>query len=161
MPRAPNVPRLSRRGGRRQTGDTSLPSSDLACSPIQQGVGQTILVCDDEEAMRALMRAALDPSGCEIVDARDGDEALELARTVRPDLIVLDMMMPGRTGLEVLAELRHDAEFAGTPVIVLTARAQASDRDAATRVGASRFITKPFSPRELCVAVEQLLNGRR
>ena len=111
--------------------------------------------------MRALMRAALDPSGCEIVEARDGDESLELARTVRPDLIVLDMMMPGRTGLDVLAELRRDAEFAGTPVIVLTARAQASDREAAARVGASRFITKPFSPRELCAAVEQLLNGRR
>lgn len=122
---------------------------------------QTILVCDDEEALRALMRAALDPSGCEIVEARDGDEALELARTVRPDLIVLDMMMPGRTGLEVLAELRGDEEFAETPVIVLTARAQASDRDAAALAGASQFITKPFSPRELCATVEQLLNGRR
>jgi CheY-like chemotaxis protein len=124
-------------------------------------VRQTILVCDDEEAMRALMRAALDLLGCEIVEARDGDEALALAQSGRPDLIVLDMMMPGRTGLEVLAELRRDAEFADTPVIVLTARAQASDREAAALVGASRFITKPFSPRELCASVEQLLNGRR
>jgi CheY-like chemotaxis protein len=124
-------------------------------------VRQTILVCDDEEAMRALMRAALDPLGCEIVEARDGDEALALAQSRGPDLIVLDMMMPGRTGLEVLAELRRDAEYADTPVIVLTARAQASDREAAALVGASRFITKPFSPRELCASVEQLLNGRR
>ena len=111
--------------------------------------------------MRALMRAALDPLGCEIVEARDGDEALALAQSRGPDLIVLDMMMPGRTGLEVLAELRRDAEYADTPVIVLTARAQASDREAAALVGASRFITKPFSPRELCASVEQLLNGRR
>ena len=124
------------------------------------GMGETVLVCDDEEALRALMHAALQTTGREIVEARDGDESLELARIVRPDLIVLDMMMPGRTGLEVLAELRREAEFAETPVIVLTARTQASDREAAERVGAGRFITKPFSPRELCEAVEQLLNGR-
>jgi two-component system response regulator MtrA len=146
----------------RQTGDTSSRPVKRSHGPSDiGGVRQTILVCDDEEAMRALMGAALDPFGCEIVEARDGDEALELARTVRPNLIVLDMMMPGRTGLEVLAELRRDAEFAGTPVIVLTARAQASDREAAALVGASQFITKPFSPRELCATVEQLLNGRR
>lgn len=120
-----------------------------------------VLVCDNEEALRALVRGALELGDYEIVEARDGDESVELARSCDPDLIVLDMMMPGRTGLEVLAELRRDAEFAGTPVIVLTARAQASDREAAARFGASRFITKPFSPRELCAAVEELLNGRR
>ena len=123
-------------------------------------MARTVLVCDNEESMRLLVRAALDPCGCEIAEARDGDESLELARTVRPDLIVLDMMMPGRTGLEVLAELRRDAELTRTPVIVLTARAQASDREAATHAGASRFMTKPFSPRELCATVEQLLEGR-
>ncbi len=160
MQQAAGVPRSSCEPLRRQTGDTGSRSVKRSREPTDTGeVPRTVLVCDDEEVLRVLMRAALDPPGHEIVEARDGDESLELARTVRPDLIVLDMMMPGRTGLEVLGELRRDAEFVDTPVIVLTARAQASDREAATRVGASRFITKPFSPRDLCEAVEQLLNG--
>ncbi len=146
----------------RQTGDTSSRSVKRSHEPSDTAeVPQTVLVCDNEEALRALVRAALEPSGCEIVEARDGDESLDLARALEPDLIVLDMMMPGRSGLEVLAELRRDAELASTPVIVLTARAQTSDHEAATRVGASRFITKPFSPRELCAAAEQLLDGGR
>src|SRR5919201_55455 len=88
-------------------------------------VAPTILVCDNEEPLRALVRAALDERGYEIVEARDGDESLELARRVRPDLIVLDIMMPGRSGLDVLREVRADADLAPTPVIALTARTQA------------------------------------
>src|SRR6266851_1577552 len=89
------------------------------------------VVGDDEEALRALVRAALEPTDCDIVEACDGDESYELARSVRPDLIVLDMMMPGRSGLEVLAELRAQPEFEDTPVVMLTARTQATDRSAA------------------------------
>jgi len=124
-------------------------------------VRQTILVCDNEEAMRALVRAALDPSGCEIVEARDGDESVELARALKPDLIVLDLMMPGRSGFQVLDELRHEQAFEATPVIVLSARAQVTDREAVAGAGATRFMSKPFSPRELCAAAEQLLGERR
>ncbi|MGH2922086.1 MAG: response regulator, partial [Gaiellaceae bacterium] len=76
-----------------------------------------------------------------------------------PDLIVLDMMMPGRTGLEVLGELRTESRFAETPVIMLTARAQAALREAAAEAGASRFLPKPFSPLALASLVEELLNG--
>jgi len=124
-------------------------------------VRQTILVCDNEEAMRALVRAALDPSGCEIIEARDGDESVELARALEPDLIVLDLMMPGRSGLQVLDELRREPAFETTPVIVLSARAQVADREAVTRAGATRFMTKPFSPRELYAEVTDLLGAHR
>ena len=117
----------------------------------------TILVCDNEEILRGLVRASLDGNGYTLVEARDGDEAVEQARLVRPDLILLDMMMPGRSGLEVLAELRRDPELRGIPVVMLTARAQVTDRDAAHLAGAGRFLAKPFSPLELDGVVKELL----
>ena len=114
-------------------------------------------MCDNEETLRDLVRASLGGNGYEIHEARDGYEALDLARELRPDLIVLDVMMPGRTGLDVLAELRQDRELAPTKVVMLTARAQAADRTAAASAGADRFLTKPFSPIELARVVEELL----
>jgi CheY-like chemotaxis protein len=116
-----------------------------------------VLVCDNEEVLRALVRGALELGDYEIVEARDGDESVELARSCEPDLIVLDMMMPGRTGLEVLTELRAEERFTDTPVIMLTARAQAQDREAAVAAGVNRFLPKPFSPLELASTVEELL----
>jgi CheY-like chemotaxis protein len=120
----------------------------------------TILVCDDEDVLRALVRASLDNGAYRIVEARNGDEALELAQSERPDLIVIDMMMPGRTGVEVVAALREDEAQADTLVIMLTARAQAADRDAAQGAGADLYLTKPFSPIALAAAVEELLLER-
>jgi CheY-like chemotaxis protein len=121
----------------------------------------TILLCDDEEVLRHLVRATLDNGEYSIVEAADGDEALELARRTSPDLIVLDMMMPGRTGLDVLRDLRAEPKFATTPVVMLTARARSSDREAAAESGADRYLAKPFSPLELISVVEELLdNGR-
>ena len=120
----------------------------------------TILICDNEEPLRALVRAALDGGGHELVEAADGDEALERCRDLRPDLVVLDVMMPGRTGLEVLAALRSDTALTRTKVVVLTARAQAHDRASAEAAGADLFIAKPFSPLDLAAAVEDLLGGR-
>ncbi len=117
----------------------------------------TILVCDDEPHMRALIRATLDGSGHELVEATNGDESIEIARDARPALILLDMMMPGRTGLQVLEELRRDGEFADTRIVMLTARTQASDRSAAASAGADRFLAKPFSPLELLGLVDELL----
>jgi PAS domain S-box-containing protein len=119
----------------------------------------TVLVCDNEDVLRTLVRAALGNRGYEIAEARDGDESLEVARRTHPDLIILDMLMPGRSGLDVLSELRRDPSFARTPVIVLTARAQASDREAAFKADADRFLPKPFSPRELAAMVDELLQA--
>jgi CheY-like chemotaxis protein len=121
----------------------------------------TVLICDNEDVLRLLVLATLNDGGYELVEARNGDEALELARKVHPQLIVLDMMMPGRTGLEVLLELRQEPEFANTPVVMLTARTQEADRAAAEAAGADRFLSKPFSPLELAALVEELLDEAR
>jgi DNA-binding response OmpR family regulator len=121
----------------------------------------TVLICDNEAVLRALVRATLEDTGCRIEEARDGDEAIAQARALRPDLVLLDMMMPGKTGLEVLSELRSDAELAETPVVMLTARTQAADRAAVAAAGADHFLAKPFSPAELASLVEDLLRRRR
>lgn len=116
-----------------------------------------VLICDNEEPLRALVRAALAPRGYELLEARDGDESLVRAREAKPDLIVLDMMMPGRTGLDVLRELRADPDLSATPVVMLTARAQLTDEQAAADAGADRFLPKPFSPLELDALIASLL----
>lgn len=120
----------------------------------------TVLICDDEDVLRDLIRATLDERYA-LVEARDGDEALRCARDRRPDLILLDMMMPGRSGLDVLREIRSDPALAEVPVIMLTARTQAADREAAEQAGADRFLPKPFSPAQLISVVEEILNDRR
>ncbi len=117
----------------------------------------TILVADDEAVLRALIRATLSSAGYDVLEAADGDEALELARSARPDLIVLDVMMPRRSGLDVLREVRADPELAATPVVMLTTRTRAADRNAGAEADADRFLTKPFSPRELSETVAELL----
>lgn len=149
-------------GLRRQTGDTSEHPVKRSRVPSDTwSVSRTVLVCDNEEALRALVRAALEPSGCEILEARDGDESLELARSLEPDLIILDLMMPGRSGLQVLDALRSEERFERTPVIVLSARAQVADQEAVAGAGATSFMAKPFSPRELCSEVASLLGAHQ
>lgn len=119
-----------------------------------------MLICDDERPLRALVRASLEGRGYLLAEARDGTQALELARRLRPDLILLDLMMPGRDGLSVLAEIRADADLADTLVVMLTARAQQPERTSAAESGADGFITKPFSPVELARVVDDLLRSR-
>ena len=121
---------------------------------------RTVLICDNEVVLRRLVRATLEPAGYAFVEAADGDEALRLARTSLPDLIVLDVMMPGRSGIEVLENLRADDTLQRVPVVVLTARAQETDRDAIARAGADRMLTKPFSPLELAAVVADLLEQK-
>ena len=115
---------------------------------------KTILICEDEEALRELVRAILGP-GYAFAEASRGEEALELARDLQPDLVVLDLMLPGKSGLEVLAELRSDSESGGTPVVVVTAWTHAEE--AVLKAGADRFIPKPFEPDVLQATVEELL----
>jgi CheY-like chemotaxis protein len=124
-------------------------------------VTATVLVCDNESILRRLVRATLGSGDVQVIEACDGDESLELARRHRPDLVILDVMMPGRTGLDVLGELRRDPDLADTRVIVLTARAQVADRDAALDAGADRFLAKPFSPSELAEVADELLGATR
>ncbi len=119
-----------------------------------------ILLCDNEETLRTLMRVSLDGLGHEILEARTGDEGLRLARELLPDLVLLDMMMPGRSGLEVLRELREDPALDEIAVVMVTARVQADDREAARAAGADGFLSKPFRPAELVALVSELLDAR-
>ncbi|MBA2462214.1 MAG: response regulator [Actinobacteria bacterium] len=116
-----------------------------------------MLICDDEAVLRRLVRASLRERDYELIDAADGDEALLLAREQEPDLILLDVMMPGRTGLDVLLCLQQESRLASIPVVMLTARTQDADRAAALGAGVRRFLPKPFSPSELGALVDELL----
>jgi DNA-binding response OmpR family regulator len=118
---------------------------------------KTILIADDHEYLRFLVRTTLDRPDYRILEAVDGESALQLAREEHPDLLILDWMMPGMTGIDVLEKLRDDRETCGLPVIMLTAKAQAVDRNAAIMQGIRGYLTKPFSPLELMGRVEKAL----
>ena len=118
----------------------------------------TVLICDDEPSLRELIRVSLD-GPYRFAEADDGEQSLELARRLHPDVMILDMMMPRLNGLEVLAELRQDEDFSGTAVIVLTA--QPGMREEALREGADRVMVKPFEPEQITAAVEEVLAERR
>ena len=114
----------------------------------------TILVIDDEKDLIELVRYNLEKEGFDVIGAPDGKAGLEVARAHRPDLILLDLMMPGMDGLEVCRRLREDARTAGIPVILLTAKATEADRVVGLEMGADDYVTKPFSPRELVARVK-------
>jgi DNA-binding response OmpR family regulator len=111
--------------------------------------GKTVLVADDDRDVLALVRLRLERDGLRVVTASDGAEALELARAERPDLCILDVMMPKLGGLEVLRRLREDPETATTRVILLTARSADAQVDEGFEGGADDYVIKPFSPQEL------------
>jgi DNA-binding response OmpR family regulator len=119
-----------------------------------------VLVADDEEDIRALVAFRLRRAGYDVITAADGAEALTLATTRRPDLIVLDMMMPKATGLEVTRSLREQDSTRDIPVILLTARAQEADVASGFAAGADDYVKKPFSPMDLQLRVQALLERR-
>jgi DNA-binding response OmpR family regulator len=120
----------------------------------------TILVADDEEDLRELVSYRLSRSGYEVVEAVDGQEALELATERTPDLMVLDVMMPRLDGYELTRRVREQDSLRGVPVILLTARSQESDVSRGFDVGADDYLKKPFNPDELVARVRAVL-GRR
>jgi CheY-like chemotaxis protein len=125
------------------------------------GPETTILICDDEPNLRELMRLSLETgAGYRFVEAADGGEAIELLERARPDLILLDVMMPGTSGIAVLEHLRAHPELSQTPVIVVSAFASPPDRQQALDAGATRFVKKPFDPEALRSLVEELLPSR-
>lgn len=118
-----------------------------------------ILIADDEAPLRLMIKTALKPlPEVEILQACDGDEALEIAIAEVPDLILLDWMMPKRTGLEIAASLRESPETSGIHIIMLTARGQTRDEEAARIAGVDHYLTKPFSPRQLVTIVQAALS---
>jgi DNA-binding response OmpR family regulator len=116
-----------------------------------------IVVADDDVDIRDLVEFKLTTLGHQIVTVADGSSAVDACRTTRPDLAVLDVMMPGLTGLEAVRELRSNPALKDIPVILLTARAQQSDVQTGFDCGADDYITKPFSPKDLASRVEALL----
>lgn len=115
-----------------------------------------ILVCDDERTIVRLIQVNLEKNGYEVVTAYDGKEGLEKVRSERPNLLVLDVMMPYMDGFEVLKTLRKDPEFESLPVIMLTAKAQDKDVFEGYHYGADMYLTKPFNPIELVQFVKRL-----
>jgi DNA-binding response OmpR family regulator len=113
-----------------------------------------ILICDDEPALRELIRASMD-DGFVFAEASDGIAALELAREVEPDVVILDLMLPRLSGLEVLERLNADEELKDVPVLVITAWNET--REDVLAAGADEFVAKPFDPDELRVAVNRLV----
>ena len=119
---------------------------------------QTILVVDDEPQIVEVVQDYLKQAGYRVLAARDGQTALTLARHERPDLIVLDLMLPGgMDGLEVCRRLRRDPALADVPIIMLTARIAEADRLIGLALGADDYVTKPFSPREVVARVRAVL----
>ena len=114
---------------------------------------QRVLIVDDESAIRLLCRVNLDSAGFKTIEAADGKTALALARSERPDLILLDVMLPGLDGWGVAQKLAEMPETRGIPIVFLTARSAASDEVQAHAVGGVGYITKPFDPAELSQTV--------
>lgn len=118
---------------------------------------QKILIVEDERDIADLIGFNLTRAGYEVHKAHDGIAGTEMALRERPDLIVLDLMLPGRDGFGVFKELRRDARTANVPVVMLTARAQTEDRIQGLEIGADDYLTKPFSPKELVLRVQAIL----
>src|SRR6187399_689908 len=115
---------------------------------------QTILVVDDEDAIAEAVRVRLESEGYRVIAAADGPEAIEAHAEHRPDLVVLDLMLPGMDGLEVCKQIQRDG---WTPVLMLTARTEEADKVVGFAVGADDYLTKPFSLRELASRVKAIL----
>ena len=120
-------------------------------------VATRVLVIDDEPPIRLLCRVNLEAEGMEVLEAGDGPSGLETARAERPDVVLLDVMMPGLDGWRVAEELLDDDRTASIPIVFLTARAELRDRARGIDLGGVDYVTKPFNPVELAPLVRELL----
>jgi DNA-binding response OmpR family regulator len=120
-----------------------------------------VVIADDDEDIRELLAFKLEQASFEVIAAGDGEAALEAVRTHKPTLVVLDVSMPGMSGLDVCRLLRADPETKGILIIMLTARVQEQDVEGGFTAGADDYVTKPFSPRELVSRVQALLGRAR
>lgn len=117
----------------------------------------TILIVEDENAISEMLRFSLDSAGFSVVIADDDQAARRILADLRPDLIIMDWMLPGRSGIEIAKELKNSETFKDIPIIMLTARGEEDDKIRGLESGADDYVTKPFSPRELIARVKAVL----
>jgi DNA-binding response OmpR family regulator len=125
--------------------------------PMNDGVTR-VLVIDDEAPIRLLCRVNLEAEGMDVLEAADGTTGLDLARDEQPDVVLLDVMMPGLDGWRVAEEMLEDNRTRGIPIIFLTARAEFRDRARGLDIGGVDYVTKPFNPLDLAQLVRGLLD---
>ncbi len=118
-----------------------------------------VLIADDEPNILISLEFLMKREGHQVFVARDGNEALEAIRRERPDLVLLDVMMPGKTGFDVCQAVRADESFAGMKIVLLTAKGRDTDVAKGTALGADAYLTKPFSTKDLAARVRELLGG--
>lgn len=118
-----------------------------------------VLMVDDNRDVRRLVTLTLQVCGYEIHQAVDGIEGIKLARELSPDVVVLDVMMPGMDGLEVCRLIKADPKLAKTRVVLLSARAQRNDIEAGMQAGADHYVTKPFEPNDLMALIEKMMGS--
>lgn len=118
-----------------------------------------ILLVEDEPHIAEAIRFILGRAGWGVEVEPDGARALARVRALRPEVVVLDLMLPGRSGIEILTDMRADPMLAPMPVLMLTARGQSRDRDAAEHAGATAFLAKPFANADVLAAVEAIAGG--
>ncbi len=115
-----------------------------------------ILLVEDEPDFRAGVKMRLESRGYEVIEAEDGKTGLDKARSIAPDLIILDVMLPKMDGYQVARFLKFDAKYKSIPILMLTARTQKSDKDTGLSVGVDAYLTKPFKSEELMEAIAKL-----
>lgn len=120
-------------------------------------INPRILVVDDDKDIVRLVRGYLSQSGFEVLAAHDGESALHMIRSERPDLVVLDLMLPGRDGYAITSTVRSEPQLSSLPIIMLTARVDDTDKIVGLELGADDYITKPFNPREVVARVRSVL----
>jgi DNA-binding response OmpR family regulator len=125
--------------------------------PVEAAGATRVLVIDDEAPIRLLCRVNLEAEGMDVLEAADGTKGLDLARDERPDVVLLDVMMPGLDGWRVAEELLEDERTRRIPIVFLTARAEFRDRARGLDIGGVDYVTKPFNPLELAPLVRSLL----
>lgn len=128
---------------------------------MNQYNGKRILVVDDEQDILLLVTKILETVGYDVVTACDGIEALEKVRKVSPDLVILDLMLPGLDGFQICSILKHDRLLKNIPIVIFTARSQIEDCDLGMKLGANAYIKKPFDKATLLERVAELTNKKK
>lgn len=126
-------------------------------TPTQLELLRTVLIADDESSIRLLVHATIESDDYNVVEAADGAQAWALTKELKPSLVLLDVQMPGQSGLEVLRSIKADPSLKATRVILLTSKAQERDIEVGLIAGADFYLTKPFSPLDLLTRVEEAL----